>query len=147
MQFPISATDLVARLLVAMICGALLGFDREMRHKAAGLRTHMMVSLGAASFTLAALHLAAVAAAVHGPFGDPTRIIQGITAGVGFLGGGSIVRARGTIEGITTASSIWVVGAVGLACGGGAYLLAGVTAVLAFVTLRLLGVIERRLLQ
>ena len=59
---------------------------------------------------------------------DPARIIQGITAGIGFLGGGSIVHARGSIEGITTASSIWVIGAVGIACGGGAYLLATVTA-------------------
>lgn len=143
MSLTISAPDLVARLLFAMICGGLLGFEREMRHKAAGLRTHMMVSLGAAAFTLVSLELVGAAVAEHAARGDPTRIVQGITAGIGFLGGGCIVHSGGSIEGITTAASIWVVGAIGIACGSGAYLLATVTAVLAFAILSVLGVVER----
>ncbi len=142
--FQVAPIDVVLRLLFAIACGGVLGFERQMKHKAAGLRTHMMVSLGAATFTLVSLHLVV---AEGGARGEVTRIVQGITAGIGFLGGGSIVHSHGSIEGITTASSIWVVGAIGIACGGGAYVLAGATAVLAVTILWALGAIESRLVK
>jgi putative Mg2+ transporter-C (MgtC) family protein len=144
-SFALSSADVVGRLLLALVYGALLGLERELRHKPAGLRTHMMVSLGAASFTLVSLQLVAAATAQHGLRSDPIRIVEGVTAGVGFLGGGSIIQSRGSVEGITTAAGMWVVGAIGIACGAGAYLLAMVTAILAFTILWVLGAIEHRL--
>jgi putative Mg2+ transporter-C (MgtC) family protein len=142
--FQLAPIDVVLRLVFAIACGGVLGFERQIKHKAAGLRTHMMVSLGAATFTLVSLHLVV---AQGGARSEATRIVQGITAGIGFLGGGSIVHSHGSIEGITTASSIWVVGAIGIACGAGAYVLAGASAILAVTILWGLGAIEDRLLK
>jgi putative Mg2+ transporter-C (MgtC) family protein len=144
MDLLISNGELVGRLLLALVYGALLGWEREAANKPAGLRTHMMVSLGSAGFTLVSFELAAAAAERGTMPGDPIRIVEGVTAGIGFLGAGSIIQGRGSVEGVTTAAGLWVVGAIGIACGGGHYLLATVTAVLAFVILAGLGVLERK---
>lgn len=108
------ATIICVRLMVAALLGALIGFDRERKGKAAGLRTHMMVSLGAALFILVPLRSGMDIA-------DASRVLQGITAGIGFLGAGAILKQdqRGAIKGLTTASSIWVAAAVGVAAGMG----------------------------
>src|SRR6266446_127475 len=108
--------EVILRLAAAMLIGGALGVDREVRGKPAGLRTHALVAMGAALATISAIQFAGPAdrAAV-------TRVIQGIVAGVGFLGGGAILRARGQdeVHGLTTAATIWLVAAIGIACGGG----------------------------
>lgn len=144
MDLSVSSGEVVSRLALALVYGGLLGWEREAKKKPAGLRTHMMVSLGAAAFTLVSFELAAAARERDGMASDPIRIVEGVTAGVGFLGAGSIIQSRGSVEGVTTAAGLWVVGAIGIACGGGHYLLATTTAVLAFVILAGLGLIESR---
>jgi putative Mg2+ transporter-C (MgtC) family protein len=144
MDLLVSSREVVGRLALALLYGGLLGWEREVKQKPAGLRTHMMVSLGSAAFTLVSFELAAAARDRNGMTSDPIRIVEGVTAGVGFLGAGSIIQSRGSVEGITTAAGLWVVGAIGIACGGGHYVLATTTAVLAFVILAGLGIMERR---
>lgn len=108
------ATLISVRLAVAAALGALIGYDRERRGKEAGLRTHMMVSLGAALFILVPLRSGMDIA-------DASRVLQGIIAGIGFLGAGAILKQdqHGAIKGLTTASSIWVAAAIGTAAGMG----------------------------
>lgn len=137
--------EMMLRLLAAAGLGAILGWEREAQQKAAGLRTHMMVSLGAASFTIATLHLADVTAPEAQA--DPLRIVEGVIAAVGFLAAGQIIQARGAVAGLTTAAGIWVVGGVGMACGAGFYVLAVLTVVLAVVILAALGRAEERFLS
>jgi putative Mg2+ transporter-C (MgtC) family protein len=130
---------LFGRLVLALLLGGILGWDRERRDKPAGLRTHMLVSLGSASFVALAVDLQTQAGA---QVIDPTRVLQGVVGGLGFLGAGTIIQGRGHVSGLTTAASVWVVGAVGAAAGLGAYVLAIATAVLAVPVLSLLGVVE-----
>ena len=143
----ISWLELLGRLLLAMILGAVVGWEREKQNKPAGLRTHMLVTLGAAAFVLSGLELLdALSAQYERARLDPTRVVEGVVGGIGFLGAGSIIQARGNVAGITTAASVWISGAIGAACGMGAYLIAAVTALLTLITLGLLGVLERRYL-
>jgi len=102
------------RLAAAVAAGALIGLDRELRHKPAGLRTLALVSLGSAVFILETID------STRGVYTDATsRVIQGIVTGVGFLGAGSIMRGAGEepVRGLTTAASIWLAAAIGIACG------------------------------
>ena len=115
---PLSDAELVQRLILAAVLGGILGFEREMRHKSAGLRTNMLIATGSAVFTLMSYELAADGA------GDPGRIAAQIVTGIGFLGAGAIMRTDAGIHGLTTAATIWVNAAVGLAAGGGEYHLA-----------------------
>jgi putative Mg2+ transporter-C (MgtC) family protein len=103
----------------------------------------MLVTTGSAAFTVGAARLAEVsaAAAEGNPF-DPTRVIQGIVGGIGFLGAGAIVHSRGSVEGLTTAAGVWAMGAVGVACGLGYYDLALATTFLAFLIMGVLGMFE-----
>ena len=151
MLFPdqelLTPAEVLLRLTVAAAMGGVLGLEREIKSKPAGLRTHMMVALGAACFTLAAFTLEREAT---GDFDvrsrlvvDPTRVVEGIIGGIGFLGAGAIIRDRGTVEGLTTAGSIWLVGAIGVAAGAGHYLLGGIAVLLAVVILFALGHLER----
>jgi putative Mg2+ transporter-C (MgtC) family protein len=107
----------------------------------------MMVALGAAMFTMVTLKLyeAMLDAGVPGRL-DPLRVIEGVVGGIGFLGAGTIIQSRGSVKGITTAATIWVVGAFGIACGLGYYFLAGVCVVFAMTILSGLGILEKRLL-
>jgi len=116
--------EIVIRLSAAMLYGAVLGWERETHRKPAGLRTHMLVAVGSAGFTLMAIHLLVTVSADHARV-DPLRVVEGVIGGIGFLGAGSIIQSRGSVEGITTAATIWVVGAVGTACGMAQYVLAG----------------------
>jgi putative Mg2+ transporter-C (MgtC) family protein len=135
--------EVAVRLLAAVLCGGLIGWNREREDKPAGLRTHMLVSLGAASFTLVMLDLIRryPGAAVEG---DPTRIVHGIATGIGFLGAGSIWRSGGSVKGMTTAAGIWVVGAIGVACGAGLYVIAAIASLLTLAILSALVRLERR---
>ena len=127
--------EIILRLLLSSGLGALIGFEREMTQKAAGLRTHVLVSLGSCLFTVISLFYFQM---------DPARIIAAIVTGVGFIGAGSIIAARGDVRGVTTAASLWAVAGVGLVAGTGAYLLSVVAAILVFFILQIKRV-ERRL--
>jgi putative Mg2+ transporter-C (MgtC) family protein len=135
METSISVVEIVVRLLAAVLCSGVVGWERESRQRPAGLRTHMMVGLGAASFTLMAVQMA-------GPAADPVRVVQGVVTGIGFLGAGAIMHSRGEVQGMTTAAGIWVVGGIGAACGLGSYVLAVVTLLLALVILTALKRLE-----
>ncbi len=136
----------LVRILVAAALAALLGFERERAHKPAGFRTHILVGIAAALYTsLAELSVLGYEGRPGGLNADPTRAIQAVALGVGFLGGGMIVTGRGggDVKGLTTAASIWATAAVGLAAGFGYYVLAlGATALL-LIVLRVLVWLER----
>jgi putative Mg2+ transporter-C (MgtC) family protein len=124
--------EIVIRLTAATLLGGVLGLDRELKSKPAGLRTHALVALGSALATLVTIQFVGDV-----DRGAITRTIQGIIAGVGFLGGGAILRAkdRDEVTGLTTAASIWLVAALGVACGGGFWISSVVSVVLALLVL------------
>ncbi|MCK5242515.1 MgtC/SapB family protein [bacterium] len=140
--------EMIIRLVLAIILGGLLGLNRELAHKPAGLKTHIMVCLGSSLIMLVSLELFHLYAGVSNTI-DPGRIAAQVITGIGFLGAGTIMHAEGgLIRGLTTAASIWAVAGIGLACGGGMYVLAVATTLLAVGTLaiinRFLPASERR---
>lgn len=141
----ITTADAASRLFAALAGGFLIGLDREWRHKPAGLRTHMLVSLAAALFTLVAFEIhGEVQAAERGnAVADPLRLIEAITAGVAFLAAGNIIRRGSGVEGLTTGAGLWLAGAVGLSCGRGDFGIAALAVILAVVVLSLLRVVTR----
>ena len=120
--------ELLARLLLAAVLGGAIGAERELNDQPAGLRTHMLLTIGACLFTL-------VSAYGFGGSTDPSRLAAQVVTGIGFLGGGAIVRHGLTVKGLTTAASIWATASVGVAVGAGQYVLAVGGAVLVSVTL------------
>lgn len=135
--------ELVQRLLTAAFLGAVLGFERELRQKSAGLRTNILIAIGSALFTLMSYELAGEAAGA-----DPGRVAAQIVTGIGFLGAGAIMRTGSGVYGLTTAATVWVNAAVGVAAGGGEYHIAFIATAVTVVVLLLLhpveGVIDRR---
>lgn len=129
--------DLALRLTVGLILGAIIGFERELHRQPAGFRTHSLVSLGAALFTVVS------AFGFGGDLVDPTRIAAQIVSGIGFIGAGTILQYRGHIRGLTTAASLWSVAAIGTAAGAGLYVVAIVGTVLILVILSVLDNVER----
>ncbi|MGH2380357.1 MAG: MgtC/SapB family protein [Candidatus Limnocylindria bacterium] len=129
--------ELTARLVVALVLGAVIGWERELQRMPAGFRTHALVSLGSAIFTVISAH------GLTGPASDPTRIAAQIVSGIGFLGGGAILHYGGTVRGLTTAASLWAVAAVGMAAGAGLLVVAGVSTVLVIVALEVFQRLER----
>jgi putative Mg2+ transporter-C (MgtC) family protein len=130
---PDDITRIVLRLLVALALGGLLGYERESIGASAGLRTHMLVSLGSALFVLIPLQAGM-------QIEDLSRVLQGVTAGIGFLGAGAILKQtdKNDIKGLTTAASVWLTAAIGVAAGMGREASAIVSAVFAFVVLSML---------
>lgn len=143
--FPVIA----ARLLLAAIFGAAIGFEREWRNRPAGLRTHILVCVAAATFAILTIEI------VHAPiFGDtatdavqvdPIRMVEAVTAGVAFLAAGVVIFTRGEVHGLTTGAGMWLAGAIGLSCGIGLWQIALFATVLALVVLGLLHVFEGHL--
>lgn len=129
--------NIVLRLFMAMVCGAAIGLEREIRDKAAGLRTHILVCIGACLFTMLGLQLVSEYAAA-----DILRIAQGILIGVGFLGAGVIFKEGASIKGLTTSAGIWVMGAIGMAIGLGYFPLALIGTLFSLVTIALFSKIE-----
>lgn len=125
----------LTRLVLAALLGGLIGLERELKHRAAGLRTNMFICFGAALFTLLSARLAGVPS-------DAARIAAQIIPGIGFIGAGSILHTRGLTTGLTTASTLFVVAAVGMAAGGGLYLTAIFATGLVLIALFSLGHIE-----
>jgi len=134
------ATRILVRLGMAVFLGGLIGYERERRGKPAGLRTHMLVSLGAALFVVSPLQDGM-------QIGDLSRVLQGVIAGIGFLGAGAIIKLSDAhrIKGLTTAATIWLAAAIGVAAGMGNEVTALASTVLALAILAILGALERRL--
>ncbi|MTH79198.1 MgtC/SapB family protein [Paracoccus aestuariivivens] len=132
----------VLRLSMAVVLGGVIGWEREVKARAAGLRTHMLIALAAACFTLVAMELMNLT-----PNNsdlqrlDPLRLIEAVTAGVAFLAAGSIVISGANIRGVTTGASMWLCGAIGLCCGTGDLRLAMIATVMAIIVLYLIRIL------
>lgn len=132
-------------LLVAAVLGGTVGFERESANRPAGLRTHTLVCVGSALVMMVSFDMYHyVAAAGRGINADPGRIAAQVVSGIGFLGAGTIMREGPTIRGLTTAASLWVVAAVGLAVGAGMWVAASAATIVILLTLKLLSEVERR---
>jgi putative Mg2+ transporter-C (MgtC) family protein len=139
----ISLTDLVSktmvRLTLAAFLGGIIGLERELKRRPAGLRTNMFICFGSAMFTILSTELA-----TQWGIGDHTRIAAQIIPGIGFIGAGSILHSKGSVTGLTTAATLFVVASIGMACGGGLYLPAIFATMLIYLSLHVLGILERR---
>ena len=125
--------ELAGRLAIGLVLGALIGFERELHRQPAGFRTHSLVALGSALFTVISAY------GFTGPAIDPTRIAAQIVSGIGFIGAGTILQYRGSVRGLTTAASLWSVAAIGMAAGAGMLAMAIVGTFLILVVLRRMG--------
>ena len=128
--------QLAGRLALGLVLGALIGLERELHRQPAGFRTHSLVALGAALFTIISAY------GFAGPLVDPTRIAAQIVSGIGFIGAGTILQYRGNIRGLTTAASLWSVAAIGMAAGAGLLAMAAIGTALILVVLALLDRVE-----
>jgi putative Mg2+ transporter-C (MgtC) family protein len=138
--------EAVLRVFMAVVVGSLIGLDRELRNKPAGLRTHILISLAAALFTLITFELHQQFTGEDGTkTADPVRIIEAVTAGVAFLAAGAIIQSRGNVHGLTTGANMWLAGALGVACGAGYYFIATIGTVFALIVLVVLAKLERKL--
>ncbi len=126
---PVIELDMIIRLLVAATVGGAIGYERERAEKPAGLRTNLLVCVGAALFTILSMNFGGVS--------DPSRIAAAVVIGVGFLGAGTIFRAGERTIGLTTAATVWVVAAIGLAFGAGYYPVGLFASILVYIALRL----------
>ena len=126
----------IRRLLMACAMGGVVGLEREWRHKASGLRTNMLICMGSAMFTM----LSAVLAGENSP--NRGQVASNIVQGIGFLGAGLILHTKSRVLGLTSAATVWVVAAIGMACGAGLYPEAAMGAVIVFVALELIGYAE-----
>jgi putative Mg2+ transporter-C (MgtC) family protein len=124
------------RMLMACAMGAVVGMERERRHKASGLRTNMLICMGAALFTM----LSAVVAGDNSP--NKGQIASNIVQGIGFLGAGLILHTRSRVLGLTSAATVWVVAAIGMACGAGLYVEAAIATAIVYSSLKFIGVLE-----
>lgn len=134
----IDPLDALGRLVLAAGLGALVGLEREWRNKSAGLRTNMLITIGAALFTIMGLELSPTE-------GDASRITSQVVTGVGFLGAGAIIQGRHEVMGLTTAATIWVNAAIGVAAGAGRYLIASLATAVILLVLAALVPVEARL--
>ena len=133
---PTPLSEAVLRLALAAALGGAIGLEREFRHKPAGLRTNMLIALGSALFSIVSVELGS------GP-GSPDRIAAQVVTGIGFLGAGAILRSGENVHGLTTAATIWVNAAIGMAAGLGSYTIAAVGAGITLVVLALLPLMEQ----
>ena len=129
--------NLILRLVVAGLLGGLIGFEREIRAKEAGVRTHFIVALGSALFMIISQY------AFSGRF-DASRVAAQVVSGIGFIGAGVIIFQKNAVRGVTTAAGLWVAAAIGLACGGGLYPVAVAATLLTILCLELMHMIIRR---
>jgi len=133
---------IAAKLLVAMVCGGAIGFERELSRKSAGLRTNVLICMGAALYMIVSRHISGGA-----PYTDPARLAAQVVTGIGFLGAGVILQSRGSITGLTTAATIFIVGAVGISIGEGMFGIAALSTTLIIVVLVVLRRVERAVIR
>jgi len=126
------------KLLVAVACGGAIGFERELSRKPAGLRTNVLICVGAALFMIVSRHIGGGA-----PYTDPARLVAQVVTAIGFIGAGVILQSRGSITGLTTAATILLVGAVGITIGEGMFTIAVMTTLLIIIVLVVLRAVER----
>ena len=142
LPFPVIA----ARLLFAALLGALIGFERQWQARPAGLRTHILICVAAATFGILTVEISHSSAfAGRQTASDPLRAVEAVTAGVAFLVAGSILFTRGEVQGLTTGAGMWLAGAVGLSSGFGLWQIAGLGTFLILVVMSLLHALERKL--
>jgi putative Mg2+ transporter-C (MgtC) family protein len=127
----------IGRLLTACLLGGVIGLEREINRKSAGVRTNLLICMGAAFFTL-------LSAVLAGGADDKGRVASNIVQGIGFLGAGLIIHNRSRVSGLTSAASVWVVASIGMACGAGLYAPAIAAAIIVILALELVGFLERR---
>ena len=137
--------EILVRLAVAAALGGVIGIERELREREAGFRTHLLVSVGAALFTLVSAYAWTdfTFSQASGVTFDPTRIAAQIVTGIGFIGAGAIIRHGLTVRGVTTAATLWMVAAIGMACGAGFFWAAGIATAIALVSLGPLRIVSR----
>ena len=140
------ACEALIRLVLVVITSGLIGWERETKGQSAGMRTHSMVAIGSAMFTIVASEMSLEASNVTSQ-ADITRVITGVAQGIGFLGAGMIFREESKIKGLTTAATIWCMGALGIAWGIGAYDVAAVSTFVIYLVLRPLRRFERKQLK
>lgn len=140
---PSSEVDLAVRLLIACVLGGLIGLDREVKDRPAGLRTHMLTALAAAVFTVITFKIfVSIGGSGSGKSGDPIRVVEAVTAGVAFIAAGAIIQSRGAVKGLTTGAGMWLAGAIGVAAGAGYYIVAGIATFYALVILEVVKRLE-----
>lgn len=139
--------ELITRLLIAALLGSFIGFEREYFHKAAGLRTHMIVCLGSCLFMIVSMFGFKDLDGVAGVGLDPSRVAAQVVSGIGFLGAGAILLRGKFVAGITTAASIWTVAAIGLAVGGGLYIESIAATVIIMIILVAVGQFEQKVIK
>lgn len=135
------------RLAIAAVLGGLIGFEREIHTAEAGLRTHMLVSVAAALFTILAFEIFHTIQGASQTNPDPIRAVEAVTAGIAFLGAGAIFRSGAGVQGLTTGAGLWLAGAVGLATSLGYYAIAAGAALLAVLVMAALRVFAHRIVR
>lgn len=143
----IGLNEISIRIIIALILGGIIGLERERGKHPAGLRTHILVCVGAALITLTSIYGFSAFAYEPNVRMDPSRLSAQIVSGIGFLGAGTIMRTGIGVSGLTTAASLWVVAAIGLAVGTGFYYPAALATVLVLISLFLLNIVEKKLLK
>ena len=133
--------DILIKLVLSVIFCGIIGAEREIRHKNAGMRTHILVGIGSTLITLTSFYIFAILK--HETAMDPTRIISNIITGIGFLCGGTIIRGGTSVMGLTTAASLWTVSAIGIAVGCGQYMAALLVTVVVLIILVCLRSVEK----
>jgi putative Mg2+ transporter-C (MgtC) family protein len=130
------------KVCCSILCGGVIGLEREMKHKPAGLRTNILICLGAMLFTWLSVMMASFAE--PGKLGDPARVAAQIVTGIGFLGGGMILQSGGSVSGLTSAATVWVVAAIGMCIGLGYPIIAIIFTITVFFTLSILSKVDRK---
>jgi len=153
-MIPLTAAEMIARVGAAFVCGALVGLERERKQRPAGFRTMILISLGSCGFMLLAEETIAQATINSGAAAIPgvplpgqaelSRAIQGLMGGIGFLGAGAVIQNKRAVRGLTTAAAVWVVAALGAACGFGLFRLALILGSATLFTLVILDLVENR---
>ena len=143
---PLGAGEIILRLLGAMLIGIIIGTEREYTNRPAGMRTHMLVAIGSCAVAVTG-QLIFLQYYQFGAMPDPARLSAQVIAGVGFLGAGTILREGFSVKGLTTAASIWSVACLGIAVGGGYYVLAAAGTVCIFITLTLFDYLQKKMLR
>lgn len=139
--------QVILQLVLALICGAAIGLEREFKRKGAGFQTFSLVALGACLFTILSFEFFNSFSAKIGITYDPSRIILAVATGIGFIGAGVIIYRGPQIEGVTTAAGLWCAAAIGVAIGAGFYFLGLLTTILAVVVLIIFGELEKKIFK